>query len=330
MKLFNRLWISTVVMVTVARIPPSLSSNPQTCEKPISLYSEGKLQRINGEKVAKEHCPVREAHDGQPIQTIPKLIRRSMSIPPCPGRAHTSDVSGIFVCRIPDCLSNPCQNGGSCEETKDSFKCLCPSVFTGVTCETAVDITSNTSTTGKPALTTKSGMTLTTIDIGMEDTTTMSTTDNLSTHEECSHANRTCPPGWDAFGCKCYKYIRDKELWTWHFNKCQDLYAATMLVIESEEEDDFIIRSYGWGLYAIWLGCKRPSGNSSWYCPATGARWSESFSYPNNSYWNWASTEPNEDYRSDSCLLKSFFSVTNNWNDVTCKAHRRSVCEIFN
>eukprot|EP00057_Strongylocentrotus_purpuratus_P027277 XP_011681751.1 PREDICTED: uncharacterized protein LOC105446506 [Strongylocentrotus purpuratus] len=101
-----------------------------------------------------------------------------------------------------------------------------------------------------------------------------------------SHANRTCPPGWDAFGCKCYKYIRDKELWTWHFNKCQDLYAATMLVIESEEEDDFIIRSYGWGLYAIWLGCKRPSGNSSWYCPATGARWSESFSYPNNSYWS--------------------------------------------
>lgn len=34
-----------------------------------------------------------------------------------------------------DCLSNPCQNQGSCEETKDNFKCLCPSAFTGVTCE---------------------------------------------------------------------------------------------------------------------------------------------------------------------------------------------------
>ena len=39
---------------------------------------------------------------------------------------------------IDECSSNPCLNGGTCEDAADSYFCSCPSGFTGDRCETSI------------------------------------------------------------------------------------------------------------------------------------------------------------------------------------------------
>lgn len=46
----------------------------------------------------------------------------------------------IFVGRdcatdIDDCASNPCKNGGECDDQVNAFRCICPVGFTGHECE---------------------------------------------------------------------------------------------------------------------------------------------------------------------------------------------------
>ncbi|XP_053708828.1 sushi, nidogen and EGF-like domain-containing protein 1 isoform X2 [Synchiropus splendidus] len=40
---------------------------------------------------------------------------------------------------VDECASQPCQNGGTCEDQINSFTCHCPSGFTGALCETDID-----------------------------------------------------------------------------------------------------------------------------------------------------------------------------------------------
>lgn len=43
----------------------------------------------------------------------------------------------FFSCEyeINECLSNPCHNGGTCEDLLGAFKCKCPEEFVGKQCE---------------------------------------------------------------------------------------------------------------------------------------------------------------------------------------------------
>ncbi|XP_041463299.1 uncharacterized protein LOC121414249 isoform X2 [Lytechinus variegatus] len=99
MRLYSRLWISLVIMVVVATFPPSLSS---TCSKPINLYREGKLERVDEGKLNMNLCPIKQTQDGQLVQTILKVIQRWAPITSCPGRANNTNESPIFACRFPD------------------------------------------------------------------------------------------------------------------------------------------------------------------------------------------------------------------------------------
>lgn len=38
-----------------------------------------------------------------------------------------------------NCLSGPCQNGGSCTDALGSYTCSCLTGYTGVSCETNID-----------------------------------------------------------------------------------------------------------------------------------------------------------------------------------------------
>uniref|UniRef100_A0A3Q3DZG9 EGF-like domain-containing protein n=1 Tax=Hippocampus comes TaxID=109280 RepID=A0A3Q3DZG9_HIPCM len=40
---------------------------------------------------------------------------------------------------IDECISMPCQNGGTCIDEADQYHCVCPNGFFGPDCETNID-----------------------------------------------------------------------------------------------------------------------------------------------------------------------------------------------
>lgn len=56
-----------------------------------------------------------------------------------------SSISCVFIpgkiCQteINECVSSPCQNGGSCVDIISGYRCLCPVGFVGEDCQTNVD-----------------------------------------------------------------------------------------------------------------------------------------------------------------------------------------------
>ena len=48
--------------------------------------------------------------------------------------------SGVFCeIEINECLSVPCQNGGTCIDNEGAFTCLCLPEFSGALCEEIID-----------------------------------------------------------------------------------------------------------------------------------------------------------------------------------------------
>ena len=50
------------------------------------------------------------------------------------------DIEGMFELfnlDIDECLSSPCENGGTCTDGVDGYTCSCVAGYTGVSCETS-------------------------------------------------------------------------------------------------------------------------------------------------------------------------------------------------
>ena len=45
-----------------------------------------------------------------------------------------------FLLDIGECLSDPCQNGGTCIDEINAFTCICISGYTGDICETSENL----------------------------------------------------------------------------------------------------------------------------------------------------------------------------------------------
>lgn len=63
-----------------------------------------------------------------------------MSLPspggPGPPRHPSTEASAARFPDVNECASRPCQNGGTCTHSVNSFSCQCPAGFRGPTCET--------------------------------------------------------------------------------------------------------------------------------------------------------------------------------------------------
>ncbi|XP_041453194.1 uncharacterized protein LOC121406241 [Lytechinus variegatus] len=82
-----------------------------------------------------ERCEAKMVN-GSLVQLIPKLIPRRLGAQSCNyGRRHDGVPAGYRICRVPDCLSNPCHSGW-CEEQMTNYTCNCPSGFVGLHRET--------------------------------------------------------------------------------------------------------------------------------------------------------------------------------------------------
>ncbi|XP_030841798.1 lactadherin-like [Strongylocentrotus purpuratus] len=77
-------------------------------------------------------CPSKTLETGEVIQLVLKKAVTSgipsvFNVP--------SELSTWYHCSIPACLSNPCQHGGTCEETDEGFNCTCLNGYRGDRCE---------------------------------------------------------------------------------------------------------------------------------------------------------------------------------------------------
>ena len=48
------------------------------------------------------------------------------------------DILVFYVIDIDDCINNPCQNGGTCEDAVAGYSCTCPAGFQGENCATSM------------------------------------------------------------------------------------------------------------------------------------------------------------------------------------------------
>ncbi|XP_041467639.1 contactin-associated protein-like 2 [Lytechinus variegatus] len=80
-------------------------------------------------------CPKINSTSGDTIQLIPKhLFQKNES-------NHVTLFGSstlMLFCKIPNCLSSPCKNQGTCLETDYSYECLCTEGYCGDNCERRV------------------------------------------------------------------------------------------------------------------------------------------------------------------------------------------------
>ncbi|XP_063961719.1 uncharacterized protein LOC135155693 [Lytechinus pictus] len=126
MKTGRRCW-TLVILLTMVTVP-SLSSGSKCTP------DSNSGRTINYTVPRMHHCPLKTQFDGTVVETVPKLIRRVFPVSEC----EDSVVTGIQICRVPDCGVNPCRIGW-CEETIDGYKCHCPTEYTGTNCEYSMD-----------------------------------------------------------------------------------------------------------------------------------------------------------------------------------------------
>ena len=56
-----------------------------------------------------------------------------------PNNQFLPNYNQFFYLKVDDCAVNRCQNGGSCVDKVNGFKCICPVGFTGPLCQTDID-----------------------------------------------------------------------------------------------------------------------------------------------------------------------------------------------
>ncbi|XP_004596471.2 C-type lectin domain family 4 member A [Ochotona princeps] len=127
-----------------------------------------------------------------------------------------------------------------------------------------------------------------------------------------------CPKNWKPFTSSCYLISSDSRSWNESQSYCSAM-AAHLLVINSKEEEDFIITNLQ-NYLGYYVGLSDPEGWRRW-------QWIDETPYDENVTF-WHKGEPND--RNERCVMLNFRYLLNawGWNDVQCAQSQMSICEM--
>ncbi|XP_021505647.1 C-type lectin domain family 4 member A-like [Meriones unguiculatus] len=125
-----------------------------------------------------------------------------------------------------------------------------------------------------------------------------------------------CPKDWKPFGYHCYFPLTDSVAsWNESEENCSSM-GAHLLVIHSQEEQDFITRILDTGA-GYFIGLKDP-GHGQW-------RWVDETPY-NESATFWHEDKPNDVNK--QCVTINYRKPVWGWNDIPCSDKQKSVCQV--
>uniref|UniRef100_A0A8C9UX47 C-type lectin domain-containing protein n=1 Tax=Spermophilus dauricus TaxID=99837 RepID=A0A8C9UX47_SPEDA len=129
-----------------------------------------------------------------------------------------------------------------------------------------------------------------------------------------------CPKNWKSFSSSCYFFSTDAKSWNSSQENCSRM-EAHLVVINSKEEQDFLTQNMA-KTAAYFVGLSDPEGHGHW-------QWVDQTPY-NQSATFWHPGEPS--HSEERCVIVNHPSTSSKWgwNDIRCKVHYRSVCEMMN
>uniref|UniRef100_UPI0040386542 C-type lectin domain family 4 member A-like n=1 Tax=Callospermophilus lateralis TaxID=76772 RepID=UPI0040386542 len=151
--------------------------------------------------------------------------------------------------------------------------------------------------------------------------------ETIHTNLECVRINLTmegkvgscCPKNWKSFSSSCYFISTDAKSWNASQENCSQM-EAHLVVINSKEEQDFLPQNMD-KTAASFVGISDPEGQGHW-------QWIDQTPY-NKSATFWHPGEPS--HSEERCVLVNHrpTSAQWGWNDIPCKDHHQSVCEMM-
>ncbi|KAJ8358395.1 hypothetical protein AAFF_G00010340 [Aldrovandia affinis] len=125
---------------------------------------------------------------------------------------------------------------------------------------------------------------------------------------------RPCPEGWEQRNSTCYYFSTERKSWNAGRSACLKQ-GADLVIIESKEEQDFIYKHIG-GLGLHWIGLSDSETEGTWlWVDGTPLQKDKAL---------WRNGQP-DDYGSEDCALT--WPGVDEWADVSCDEHVKSVCK---
>uniref|UniRef100_A0A3Q3SUR2 C-type lectin domain family 4 member E-like n=1 Tax=Mastacembelus armatus TaxID=205130 RepID=A0A3Q3SUR2_9TELE len=133
--------------------------------------------------------------------------------------------------------------------------------------------------------------------------------------------DRCCPAGWKMFGRTCYLLSVDSGSWDKGRQDCRDR-GADLVVIDSREEQVFLSDLAPVDTWS-WIGLTDKEVEGTW-------KWIDGSSLT-TSYWD--ANQPDNGGGDPNCgeedcaHIQTGKKITKNWNDLSCDASLRWICE---
>ncbi|XP_062288229.1 CD209 antigen-like protein E [Scomber scombrus] len=145
------------------------------------------------------------------------------------------------------------------------------------------------------------------------------TTEELHQLQNLSMQKKTCPAGWTMFNCTCYLISTKSDSWEKGRQDCRAR-GGYLVVIDSREEQDFLTN---FTKQTSWIGLSDREKEGTW-------KWTDGTTL-NQMYWEIEQPDNgggDPRWGEEDCVtIRPENTGPNNWNDLSCDASKRWICE---